>query len=154
MVKLKLPANNKKNDLTRCGRWLYKGSHSIRDVVQCKSNTVKKKDAIRKQHIHKCWIHLANEDNLRIKPSNIQNAGKGLFSWKKTIKRKQHVAEYTGEKTTLKKLNRRYGAKTVAQYSICDGPKRCWDAYKTTHGPPCFANDARGTREKKYIVLE
>ena len=52
MVKLKLPANNKKNDLTRCGRWLYKGSHSIRDVVQCKSNTVKKKDAIRKQHTH------------------------------------------------------------------------------------------------------
>ena len=43
MVKLKLPANNKKNDLTRCGSRLYKGSHSICDVVQCKSNTVKKK---------------------------------------------------------------------------------------------------------------
>ena len=41
---------------------------------------------------------------------------------------------YTGEKTTLKKLDNRYGAKTVAQYSICDGPKRCWDAYKTTDG--------------------
>ena len=51
MVKLKLPANNKKNDLTRCGRRLYKGSHSIRDV-QCKSNTVIKKDAVRKQNIH------------------------------------------------------------------------------------------------------
>ena len=114
MVKLKLPANNKKNYLTRCGRRLYNGSHSIRDVVQCKSNTVKKKRCRKKTaHTPKCWIHLANEDNLRIKPSNIQNAGKGLFSCKKTIKSKQHVAEYTGEKTMLKKLN--YGAKTVAQ---------------------------------------
>ena len=52
MVKLKLPANNKKNDLTRCGSRLYKGSHSICDVVQCKSNTViKKKDVVRKPHI-------------------------------------------------------------------------------------------------------
>ena len=43
MVELKVPANNKTNDLIRCGRPLYKGSHSIRDVVQCKSNTVIKK---------------------------------------------------------------------------------------------------------------
>ena len=59
----------------------------------------------------KCWIHLANENNLRIKPSNIPNAGKGLFSWKKTIKSKQFIEEYTGEKTTLKKLNDKYGKK-------------------------------------------
>ena len=67
---------------------------------------------------------------------------------KKTIKRKQFIGEYTGEKTTLKKLDNRYGMKTVAQYSICDGPKRRWDAYKTTHGAPRFANDARGTKKK------
>ena len=49
----------------------------------------------------------------------------------------------------MKKLDARYGKKIVAQYSICDGPRKCWDAYKTTHGAPRFANDARGTTKKK-----
>ena len=30
----------------------------------------------------KCWIHLAKQDNLRIKPSGIINGDKGLYSWK------------------------------------------------------------------------
>ena len=131
---------------------MYKGSHSIRDVVQCKSNTIKKRCRKRTAHTPKCWIHLSNEDKLCIKPSNIKNAGKGLFSWKKPIKCKQFIVEYTGEKTMLKKLDNRYGVKTVAQYTTCDGPKRCWDAYKTTHGAPRFANDAGGT--KKIISVE
>ena len=38
------------NNLTRCGRQLYNGSNSVRDVVQCKSNT-KKKDVVKEQHI-------------------------------------------------------------------------------------------------------
>ena len=147
-MKIKLPKKNK-NNLTRCGRQTYMGTHSIRDVVQCKSKTKKKKRCRKRTaHTPKCWIHLANEDNLRIKPSNIHNAGKGLFSWKKPFKRNQFINEYTGERTTLKKLNERYGKKIVAQYSICDGPRKCWDAYKTTHGAPRFANDARGTKNK------
>ena len=153
-MKIKLPKNKKKsgkqkNKLTRCGRQTYVGTHSVRDVLQCKSNTKKKKRCRKRTaHTSKCWIHLANEDNLRIKPSNIKNAGKGLFSWKKPFKRNQFINEYTGEKTTLKKLNNKYGKNIVAQYSICDGPKKCWDAYKTTDGPPRFANDARGTKNK------
>ena len=35
-----------------------------------------KKKCKRTAHTPKCWIHLANEDNLRVKPSNIPNAGK------------------------------------------------------------------------------
>ena len=121
--------------------------------MQFNVKTTQKKKICRKRTAHtpKCSIHLANEDNLRIKPSNIQNAGKGLFSWKKPIKRNRFINEYTGEKTTLKKLNTRYGKKIVAQYSICDGQKRCWDAYKTTDGAPRFANDARGTKKKKFL---
>ena len=51
-----------------------------------KATHKKKRCLKRTAHTSKCWIHLANEDNLRIKPSNIQNAGKGLFSWKKPFK--------------------------------------------------------------------
>ena len=59
----------------------------------------------------------------------------------------------------MKKLNRRYGAKTVAQYSICDGPKRCWDAYKTTHGPPALLmmqekNNSCFRVKNRKIILE
>ena len=76
----------------------------------------KKKKRCRKRTAHtpKCWIHLANEDNLRVKPSNIKNAGKGLFSWKKPFKRNQFINEYTGKKTTLKNLNNKYGENIVA----------------------------------------
>ena len=47
-MKIKLPKNKKKsgkqkNKLTRCGRQTYVGTHSVRDVLQCKSNTKKKK---------------------------------------------------------------------------------------------------------------
>ena len=151
-MKIKLPKNRNKNknkNKTRCGRTHYKGSHSIRDVKQCKSNTKKRKRCLKRTaHTSKCWIHLANEDNLRVKPSTIRNAGKGLYSWKKPFKRNHYIEEYTGEKTNLKKLDQKYGAKTVVQYSICDGPRRCWDAYKTTDGAPRFANDARGTKNK------
>ena len=114
-------------------------------LFNVKAKQKKQKDVVKEQHIHQ-------NVNLRIKPSNIQNAGKGLFSWKKPFKRNQFINEYTGEKTTLKKLNNRYGEKIVAQYSICDGPKKCWDAYKTTHGAPRFANDARN--KKIILVLE
>ena len=150
MAKIKIP--KKKKNLTRNGRQTYSSSHSVRVVLQCKSKTKKKKRCRKRTaHTPKCWIHLANEDNLRIKPSNIKNAGKGLFSWKKPIKRNQFIDEYTGEKTTVKKLNKRYGKNYVAQYSICDGPKKCLDAYKTTYAAPRFANDARGTI---ILVLE
>ena len=50
-MKIKLPKKNK-NNLTRCGRQIYIGTHSIRDVVQCKSKTKKKKDVVKEQHTH------------------------------------------------------------------------------------------------------
>ena len=54
-MKIKQPkktAKKKQNNLTCCGRQAYIGSHSIRDVVQCKSNT-KKKKRCRKRTEHK-----------------------------------------------------------------------------------------------------
>ena len=54
--------------------------------MRCKSQT-KRGDRCknRTRKSPKCWIHLATEDNLRIKPSTIQNAGLGLFAHKKPI---------------------------------------------------------------------
>ena len=49
-MKIKLPKKKIKKNLTRCGRQLYVGTHSIRNVVQCKSNTKKKKDVVKEQH--------------------------------------------------------------------------------------------------------
>ena len=37
----------------------------------------------------KCWIHLGNEHNLRIKNSEIPNAGLGLFSYKKPFEKRK-----------------------------------------------------------------
>ena len=47
---MKIKLAKKKKNLTRCGRQLYVGTHSIRNVVQCKSNTKKKKDVVKEQH--------------------------------------------------------------------------------------------------------
>jgi hypothetical protein len=61
---------------------------SIRKSQQCLSNTQKDQQCRKRTaHTQKCWIHLAKQNNLRIKPSNIPNAGKGLFAWKKPIPR-------------------------------------------------------------------
>ena len=86
--------NNKtKQKLTRGGRKMTDQSQSTCDVFQCKSNTVKKRCRKRTAHTSKCWIHLAKENNLRIKKSNIPNSGKGLFSWKNPFKRFQTLGK-------------------------------------------------------------
>ena len=49
---------------------------SIRKSQQCVSNTLKEQRCRKRTaHTQKCWIHLAKQNNLRIKPSNIPNAG-------------------------------------------------------------------------------
>ena len=58
-------------------------SQSIRKSKQCIAETLyQRRCRKRTAHTHKCWIHLAKQDNLRIKPSGIINGGKGLYSWK------------------------------------------------------------------------
>ena len=108
-MKVKLPKKNQKKqdvdeDITT-GLIVFMMLNNVKA-------TQKKRCLKRTAHTSKCWIHLANEDNLRIKPSNIQNAGKGLISWKKPFKRSQIIDKYTGEKTTLKKLDAKYGKKS------------------------------------------
>ena len=61
-------------------------TQSIRKSKQCISNTIhNKRCRKRTAHTEKCWVYLAKYDNLRIKPSNVIGAGKGLFAWKQTM---------------------------------------------------------------------
>jgi hypothetical protein len=47
-------------------------SQSIRKSRQCMSNTLQQKQCRKRTaHTKKCWIHLAKEDNLRIKNPQI-----------------------------------------------------------------------------------
>ncbi|CAB3985446.1 SET domain-containing [Paramuricea clavata] len=120
-------------------------SQSIRKSQQCVSNT--QKDARcrkRTAHTEKCWIHLAKQNNLRIKPSNVAGAGKGLFAWKKPITRGKLISKYTGRKLSKKELDKKYGD-DVAKYAVCNKRGRCVDATYTTDAAARFVNDSRGT---------
>ena len=58
-----------------------------------------KKDVLKEQlTAPKCWIHLANEDNLRIKPLKYSARWKMIIHMEKPIKQGQFMEEYTGEK--------------------------------------------------------
>ena len=118
---------------------------SIRKSKRCISNTLKDAQCRKRTaHSEKCWIHLAAHDNLRIKPSNIINGGKGLFSWKKRIPSRRIIGKFTGRRRTKQQLDQRYGNQ-VAQYAICNRRGRCIDANHTTDGAVRFANDSHGS---------
>jgi len=70
-----------------------------------------------------CWQHLAKDKQLKIKPSGLANAGKGLFAFdgkrddKIIFKPKQIIANYDGEHINKNTLIQRYSNKT-APYGI------------------------------------
>ena len=129
-----------------------KQSQSIRKVQQCTSNTIRaQRCKKRTAHTNKCWIHLATQDNLRIKPSNITAAGKGLFAWKEGFKKGVKISRYTGRRLNKYQIDLKYGDKT-AEYAICNGNK-CVDSNYTTDAAARFANDARKTNFKNNASL-
>ena len=120
-------------------------TQSVRKSQQCVSNTLKEQRCRKRTaHTQKCWIHLSRQDNLRIKPSNIPNAGKGLFAWKKPIPRDTLISKYTGRKLSKKELDQKYG-KGRADYAICNRRGRCVDSTYTTDAAARFVNDSKGT---------
>ena len=108
---------------------------------QCKNRTLKTK---------KCWICLAKENNLRIKPSTIPNSGLGLFTYKKPFKRFHKLGRYTGRVTTSDNLEKLYKGFMHAN-SYCKGTIAkertpddiCIDANWSSDGPLHYANDIR-----------
>lgn len=128
-------------------------NQSIRNVLQCKSATkVKKRCKKRTAHTDKCWIHLAKEDNLRVKPSLINNGGKGLFAWKKPFKKNAKISTYTGRRLSKSDVDRKYG-EDIAEYVICHR-NNCVDANYTTDNAARFANDSRGSAFKDNAFLK
>jgi len=67
-----------------------------------------------------CYIHYLYKHHLKIGPSNISGAGKGLFAIDKSqpqnaiiFKKNQRITEYKGEILTRNELEDRYGNKTA-----------------------------------------
>jgi hypothetical protein len=120
-------------------------TQSIRKSQRCVSNTLREERCHKRTaHTQKCWIHLAKQDNLRIKPSNVIVGGKGLLSWKKTIQRGTIISKYTGRQCTKEQIDQKYGDGR-ADYALCNKHGKCVDANYTTDAAARFANDSRGT---------
>ena len=78
-----------------------------------------------------CWQHLKKVKNLRIKPSQIPNAGLGLWTTKR-FKANEKVDVYSGEELTRAQLDARYPGAEPAVYTICIGD----DARSNPTNPP------------------
>ena len=71
-----------------------------------------------------CFQHLNKVEHLKIKPSTIPGAGKGLFAFDKSepqnaviFKKKQLISKYVGQEINLQQLKQRYGRQT-APYAV------------------------------------
>lgn len=95
-----------------------------------------------------CWIHFKKIYNLRVKPSQIERAGKGLFT-EKDIENNEELGEYKGEKLSKKEINKRYPGNTLGQYAIHisagKNKNKYIDARSTQSNVFRYANDCRGT---------
>lgn len=96
---------------------------------------------------------------LIVKPSQLPNAGKGLFTTT-AIKKGERIIEYKGEIIDWKEYEKRV-AEHKDGYLFYINKKRCIDAYATPQHKARFANDAAGlTRVKgvrnncKYDIID
>ena len=104
---------------------------------------------------NKCWIHLAKEDNLRIKPSTIPNSGFKLFSCKKPFIHYHKLGRYTERVTTSWKFEKPYKGFTPPN-SICKGINAnniCINVNQSSDGPLRYPNDIR-SRSKTDIGIK
>ena len=134
--------------LGQCSHKLYKGmSQSVRTCSQCTATT-SAGTRCRKRTCRGpvCWQHAQTQHGLRVKPSQIQNAGFGLYATKRLAKNAR-IAPYTGELRTRTDVTQEHGTDT-GQYVLCRSDAECFDASKTNSSLARFANDARGSRFK------
>ena len=105
--------------LSQCSPKLYKAmSQSVRTCSQCTATTSAGTQC-RKRTCRGpvCWQHAQQQHGLRVKPSQIQNAGFGLYATKRLAKNAR-VASYTGEHRTRNQIAQKYGTDT-GQYVLC-----------------------------------
>ena len=94
----------------------------------------------------KCWIHTKRDEGLRIKPSQIPNAGEGLYATKRFAKG-DRIADYTAEKLTRAQVGNRYPGNVTAEYVLCRSDRECFDGRRTNSSFARFSNDARGSAQ-------
>lgn len=105
-----------------------------------------------------CWTHLLSEKNLRIKPSSLPDAGKGLFALKRNavpaeilFRPGDTIIKYEGEVIDRPELEHRYGAFT-APYGVALHRDMFEDG-ACVRGVGNLANHATGNRVNARLVL-
>ena len=107
-----------------------------------------------------CFQHLKSDRHLRIKPSTIHNAGKGLFAEDNSrgpndiiFRNRSNIIEYIGENINERELNRRYQIHT-APYALQVGanPNRYIDA-ATVRGVGSLINHRTGNQVNARFVI-
>lgn len=120
-----------------------------KDGHQCRRNTV-----IGTPY---CFTHIKSKLHLQIKQSNIPNAGKGLFAYRKdninqpVFKKGDILAHYDGEEITRNQLIERYGNHT-APYAVKKNNNLYIDA-AGKRGVASIANTSRNTNLKPNVEL-
>ena len=74
----------------------------------------------------KCWQHLKRDSGLRVRPSQIQGAGMGLWTTRR-FKPNEKIGKYTGEWLTPAQLEERYPGNTRGEYVLCPNSGYCMD---------------------------
>lgn len=80
--------------------------------------------------LDRCWRHLYRDGNLRIAPSTIPGAGKGVFVLDRTLgpnaivyRKGETIMVYKGETITLAQLDQRYPGDVYAPYGMSAGDR-------------------------------
>ena len=109
-----------------------------------------------------CFQHLKSDRHLRIKPSTIHNAGKGLFAEDSTqapnaiiFRRDDDIIEYIGETIDRAELNRRYHHHT-APYALQvrgDNNNPLYIDAATIRGVGSLSNHRAGHHQNARLVV-
>ena len=98
-----------------------------------------------------CWVHLRAQKGLRIKTSDIPDAGLGLFTTKER-RRGEDLANYTGD--VVVSHDEQYGGDYALQ--IKKNPPTFIDAKRSNTGEGRYANASRvrGKRNNAQLILD
>ena len=91
-----------------------------------------------------CWIHTQSLYHLRVNPSTIPGAGKGLFTTQ-PIHTGQSIVRYTGDVLNRHQLDERYLDGVAGDYVLQVNQNRFIDARSTQSSVARYVNSTRGT---------
>ena len=128
------------------------GTKSVKDCSRCEALT---KTGIRCKARtcmgHLCWQHAMRDVGVRVLPSKIPNAGKGLFAVR-DFKKGETVAMYhAGPCMTRDEFETKYPGDLLVEYGLCYG-NQCSNPYKTNQKYARYANHQRGSMRNADLV--